>query len=62
MVTRERLLRVGMPAAVLGVAAATRLIALDQPGLREHLRASVINQLAIDQPTYPALATATASN
>ncbi len=37
-------------------------IALDHPGLREHLRASVINQLAIDQPTYPALATATASN
>ena len=33
MVTRERLLRVGMPAAVLGVAAATRLIALDQPGV-----------------------------
>ena len=33
MVTRERLLRFGMPAAVLGVAAATRLIALDQPGV-----------------------------
>lgn len=33
MATRERLLRLGMPAAVLGVAAATRLLALDQPGV-----------------------------
>ena len=33
MVTRERLLRFGMPAAVLGVAAATRLIALETPGV-----------------------------
>ena len=37
-------------------------IALDEPDLAAHLRASVINQLAIDQPTYPALATATAYN
>lgn len=35
-------------------------IALDRQELREHLRASVINQLAIDQPTYPALAAALA--
>ncbi|MGA0838834.1 MAG: phosphotransferase family protein [Pseudomonadales bacterium] len=35
-------------------------IALDRPGLAEHLRATVINQLAIDQPKYPALATALA--
>ncbi len=33
-------------------------IALDSPGLADHLRATVINQLAIDQPKYPALATA----
>ena len=37
-------------------------IALDRPQLREHLRASVINQLAIDQPTYAALATAIAGD
>jgi len=30
-------------------------IALEQPGLAEHLRRTVINQLAIDQPRYPAL-------
>lgn len=35
-------------------------IALGEPDLAAHLRASVINQLAIDQPAYPALATATA--
>jgi hypothetical protein len=29
-------------------------IMLDQPALREHLRATVIDRLAIDQPTYSA--------
>jgi hypothetical protein len=29
-------------------------IVLDQPALREHLRATVIDRLAIDQPTYSA--------
>lgn len=33
-------------------------IPLDMPGLAEHLRATVVNQLAIDQPKYPALQTA----
>jgi aminoglycoside phosphotransferase (APT) family kinase protein len=33
-------------------------IPLDLPGLAEHLRATVVNQLAIDQPKYPALRTA----
>jgi hypothetical protein len=33
-------------------------LALDRPGLGEHLRQTVLNQLAIDQPSYPALATA----
>jgi hypothetical protein len=31
---------------------------LDHPGLAAHLRKTVINQLAIDQPRYSALATA----
>ncbi len=31
---------------------------LDQPGLAEYLRESVVNQLAIDQPRYSGLATA----
>jgi len=31
---------------------------LDQPGLAEYLRASVVNQVAIDQPRYQGLATA----
>jgi len=35
-------------------------IALDMPGLAEHLRITVVNQLAIDQPKYPALQTALA--
>ncbi len=39
-----------------------RTIALDEQDLVTHLRASVINQLAIDQPGYPALATATTFN
>jgi hypothetical protein len=26
---------------------------LDTPGLAEHLRATVVNQIAIDQPKYP---------
>ena len=30
-------------------------IALDAPGLADHLRASAVNQLAIDQPRYPGL-------
>jgi hypothetical protein len=29
-------------------------ITLDQPALREHLRATVVDRLAIDQPTYSA--------
>jgi len=33
-------------------------IPLDMPGLAGHLRSTVVNQLAIDQPKYPALATA----
>jgi aminoglycoside phosphotransferase (APT) family kinase protein len=35
-------------------------IALDQPGLAEHLRQTVVNQIAIDQPKYPGFKTATA--
>lgn len=35
-------------------------IALDMPGLAEHLRVTVVNQLAIDQPKYPGLQTALA--
>lgn len=34
---------------------------LDRPGLAEYLRTSVVNQVAIDQPRYPGLATALAS-
>jgi hypothetical protein len=30
-------------------------MALDHPGLAEHLRRTTVNQLAIDQPRYPAL-------
>ena len=33
-------------------------LSLDHPGLVAHLRTTVINQLAIDQPRYSALATA----
>ena len=33
-------------------------LTLDHPGLAAHLRNTVINQLAIDQPRYSALATA----
>ena len=33
-------------------------LSLDHPGLAAHLRTTVINQLAIDQPRYSALATA----
>ena len=36
-------------------------IGLDRPGLAEHLRQTVAAQLAIDQPKYPALATALAA-
>jgi aminoglycoside phosphotransferase (APT) family kinase protein len=35
-------------------------IALDQPGLAEHLRATVVNQVAIDQPKYSGFKTALA--
>lgn len=35
-------------------------IALDMPGLAEHLRSTVVNQVAIDQPKYSGLRTALA--
>jgi hypothetical protein len=35
-------------------------IALDHPGLAEHLRHTVVNQIAIDQPKYSGFKTATA--
>jgi hypothetical protein len=31
---------------------------LDRPGLAEHLRETVVNQVAIDQPRYSGLRTA----
>jgi hypothetical protein len=36
-------------------------IALDHPGLAEYLREAVVNQVAIDQPTYSGLKTALAA-
>ncbi len=36
-------------------------MALDTPGLAEHLRSSVVNQIAIDQPRYSGLKTALAN-
>jgi Domain of unknown function (DUF6285) len=36
-------------------------IALDHPGLAEYLRETVVNQVAIDQPTYSGLKTALAN-
>jgi aminoglycoside phosphotransferase (APT) family kinase protein len=33
-------------------------VALDSPGLVEHLRGAIVNQINIDQPRYPGLATA----
>ena len=33
---------------------------LDKPGLVEHLRATVVNQVAIDQPVYSGFRTAAA--
>jgi hypothetical protein len=33
-------------------------LALDAPGLAEHLRQTVVDQVAIDQPNYSGLATA----
>jgi len=36
-------------------------IALDTPGLVEHLRATVVNQALIDQPTYSGCKTALAA-
>ena len=37
-------------------------LGLDHPGLADHLRATVVNQLAIDQPRYSGLAAALAAN
>ncbi len=37
-------------------------IALDAPGVAEHLRTTVVNQLAIDQPRYSGLAAALEAN
>jgi len=36
-------------------------LSLDHPGLAEHLRSTTVNQLAIDQPRYPALKIALAA-
>jgi hypothetical protein len=36
------------------------VIALDTPALTAHLRTTVVNQINIDQPRYPGLATALA--
>ena len=33
-------------------------VALDAPGLADHLREAIVNQINIDQPRYPGLATA----
>ena len=33
-------------------------VALDFPGLADHLRGAIVNQINIDQPRYPGLATA----
>lgn len=33
-------------------------MALETPGLADHLRGAIVNQIAIDQPRYPGLATA----
>jgi hypothetical protein len=35
-------------------------IALDHPGFADYLREAVVNQIAIDQPTYSGLKTALA--
>ena len=37
-------------------------IALDHPGLADYLREAVVNQVAIDQPTYSGLKTALDGN
>ncbi len=37
-------------------------VALDRPGLAEHLRTTAVNQLAIDQPRYSGLAAALAAS
>ena len=37
-------------------------IGLDHPGLADHLRATVVNQIAIDQPRYSGFRTATAAS
>ena len=36
-------------------------VALDMPGLEEHLRTTVVNQIAIDQPKYSGFKTAVAA-
>ena len=37
-------------------------LALDHPGLAAHLRQTVVNQIAIDQPRYSGFKTATAND
>jgi len=41
---------------------ASGAMTLDQPGLRQHLRATAIDRLAIDQPSYSAYLAAMAGN
>jgi hypothetical protein len=41
---------------------ASGAMTLDQPALRQHLRATAIDRLAIDQPSYSAYRAATAQN
>jgi hypothetical protein len=41
---------------------ASGALTLDQPALQEHLRATAIDRLAIDQPTYSAYLAATRQN
>ena len=41
---------------------ASGALTLDQPGLRQHLRATAVDRLAIDQPTYSAYLAAVAGN
>lgn len=36
-------------------------IALDRPGFADYLREAIVNQVAIDQPTYSGLKTALAN-
>jgi hypothetical protein len=41
---------------------ASGAMTLDQPGLRQHLRATAIDRLAIDQPSYSAYLAAMTGN